>query len=412
MAGLTRKRRRLLVLSGVLLGLLGGMALGCCGLLYKRAGGAFRGPPSAMEANLSPGARKLLEDALAGLGSDGVVDYHVHLIGRDINPDWVSWCHPLQRARTMVYLSAAGVGLNDSVVEDYEARLLDLVRHIPTGGRFHVLALDRTYRADGTADPERTQVHVPNERAIDLARRHPGLFIPVVSIHPYRADAIAELEKWAAAGGRHVKWIPNAMGIDPSSERLDPFYLRMRRLGMILLSHTGLERALEAGDQDFGNPLLLRRPLDLGVRVVALHSACDGTSADLDSPRREEVPSFDLFVRLLGEPRYEGFLFGEISTLTFFRNAGGPLRKLLGRPDLHHRFVNGSDYPISAINVALRTSTLVSEGLITNGDRTYLNEIYGYNPLLFDLAVKRTVRHPETGTKLAHCVFRVPGALR
>ena len=68
------------------------------------------------------------------------------------------------------------------------------------------------------------------------------------------------------------------MGIDPSNDRLEPFYIRMRQLGMILLSHTGRERALEAGDQDFGNPLLLRKPLDLGVRVVALHSACDGSS--------------------------------------------------------------------------------------------------------------------------------------
>jgi len=202
------------------------------------------------------------------------------------------------------------------------------------------------------------------------------------------------------------------MGIDPSNDRLEPFYIRMRQLGMILLSHTGRERALEAGDQDFGNPLLLRKPLDLGVRVVALHSACDGSSADLDSARREEVPSFDLFLRLLEDPKYERLLFGEISTLTFYRNAGGPLRKLLERPDLHDRFVNGSDYPIPAINFVLRTSTLASEGFITDGERAYLNEIYGYNPLLFDLAVKRTVRHPVTGTKLADCVFAVPEDLR
>jgi len=36
----------------------------------------------------------------------------------------------------------------------------------------------------------------------------------------------------------------------------------------------------------------------------------------------------------------------------------------------------------------------VDEGLVTEGERELLNEIYDFNPLLFDFVFKRTVRLP------------------
>ena len=34
------------------------------------------------------------------------------------------------------------------------------------------------------------------------------------SIHPYRNDAVEEIEKWANRGIRLIKLLPNSMGID------------------------------------------------------------------------------------------------------------------------------------------------------------------------------------------------------
>ena len=48
---------------------------------------------------------------------------------------------------------------------------------------------------------------------------------------------------------------------------------------------------------------------------------------------------------------------------------------------------------------------LVGNGLLDEDDRELLNEIYEYNPLLFDYAVKRSIRHPETGTRFPASVF-------
>src|SRR6185295_3090714 len=107
-------------------------------------------------------------------------------------------------------------------------------------------------------------------------------------------------------------------------------------------------------------------------------------------------PNFDLFLRLMGEKRYEDLLFADISAMTQFNRSGVPLQTILAREDLHARLVNGSDYPLPAINVLIRTRSLVKQGYITTDERSSLNEIYHYNPLLFDFALKRTLKLPNT----------------
>ena len=99
------------------------------------------------------------------------------------------------------------------------------------------------------------------------------------------------------------------MGIDPSDPKCDPFYGKMKELDLILLSHGGEEKAVEAEeDQKLGNPLLLRRALDHGVKVIVAHCAGLGSNEDLDSKDRKVVDNFDLFLRLMDEKRYEGKL--------------------------------------------------------------------------------------------------------
>jgi mannonate dehydratase len=179
----------------------------------------------------------------------------------------------------------------------------------------------------------------------------------------------------------------------------------------VLLAHTGEELAVfSGGGQEFGNPLRLRRPLEMGVRVVALHSATFGRSIDLDSPGRERVPSFELFLRLMDDRRYAGLLYSDIAGVTFFNHSAEALATLLDREDLHPRLVNGSDYPLPAINFLVMTGRLARHGFITDEERDALNEIYGYNPLLFDFVVKRTLRHPGTGRGFSPSVFTLPPA--
>ena len=53
--------------------------------------------------------------------------------------------------------------------------------------------------------------------------------------------------------------------------------------------------------------------------------------------------------------------------------------------------LNGSDYPLPAIDPIISTRMLQKHGLISAEDRPALNEIYAHNPLLFDFVVKRRV---------------------
>jgi predicted TIM-barrel fold metal-dependent hydrolase len=73
-------------------------------------------------------------------------------------------------------------------------------------------------------------MYVPNDYIWRLCERYHH-FIPSCSVHPYRLDALAELQRSFDNGARLIKWLPNAMGIDPSSHLCQPYYDKCRELG-------------------------------------------------------------------------------------------------------------------------------------------------------------------------------------
>ena len=384
-------------------------------LLIDSVGGAFSFEPEALESGLSPAAQELVQKSLADVDRNKLADYHVHLVGLGvggtgnwINPHMTSLWHPGKRIRYSVYLSAGGIDDMERADQQYIERLIRLIRYGKGSGKFHILAFDRHYEPDGSIDEEHTEFYVPNDYAFAVAAQAPDIFVPVISVHPYRKDAVAELEKWAAKGARLVKWLPNAMGIDPSNPLCDEFYAAMRRLDMVLLTHAGEEKAVEAeADQLLGNPLLLRRPLDQGNKIIVAHCASRGKNPDLEAEETPLVDNFDLFLRMMDEAKYEGLLFCDISALTLVQRMGKPLRVLLERQDLHHRLVDGSDYPLPAINILIQTDKFVEQGYIKEHERPLLNEIYEYNPLLFDYVLKRTLRSPTSGKPFSAKVFEL-----
>src|SRR5829696_3764601 len=381
--------------------------------LIHSIGGAFTRRPEELTSKLSSRSSDLVRRAFDDVDPHRLIDHHVHVAGLGVggtknyvNPKMRTWTHPFHRIKFKVYMSSAGVVDEDNADPQVIERLASLVNHIRGHGKHRLLAFDKNYRRDGSADLEKTEFYVPNEYVFEVAQRYPELFVPNISVNPYRPDAISELEKWAARGARIVKWLPNAMGIDPSDPKCDPFYVKMKELNLILLSHGGEEKAVEAEeDQKLGNPLLLRRALDHGVKVIVAHCAGLGTNEDLDSKERRQTHNFDLFLRLMDEKRYEGLVFGEISAMTQFNRSGKPLQTILEREDLHERIVNGSDYPLPAVNILIRTRPLVKQGYLTGSEGKCLKEIYDYNPLLFDFVLKRSLKHPQTGKRLPAAVF-------
>lgn len=371
------------------------------------------GPPGGIE-QLSAAARRLVELAFAGLDLARVWDAHVHVVGLgtgasgcSVAPAMLSHFHPWRRLQFDVYLAASGVRDRRRADEEYVERLLALQRAANPRGRLLLFAFDAHVDEAGDEVPARTTFCTPFEHVLALARAHPEA-LPVASVHPYRRDALARLERAAEAGAVAVKWLPNAMGIDPSAPRCDPFYERLTALGLPLITHAGVERAVHAAQaQRLGNPLHLRRALDRGVQVVVAHCAGLGESVDLDAPGERRVPSFDLFLRLMGEQQYAANLWGEISALTLLNRCGRPLRELLTARELHGRLVNGSDYPLPAIDPLVSARWLRHLGYLEEGEAAPLEEIQAVNPLLFDLVVKRRLRLVVDGTvhRFAPAVF-------
>ena len=394
-------RRRWLLGGGAALGLAGAAGLAALGGSRLWPGDGLWNPCRAQLP------RRLEEHALVRAAWEGVDpakcwDAHAHLVGTGdsgsgivVHPQMDSLLSPAQYARRQFFLNAGcAPDAQGRVDQAYLSRLQQLVEGLRPGARVLLFAFDRAYGEDGQPDMARTAIWVPDAAARDAARAWPGAFEWVASIHPYRGDALDALEAARREGARAVKWLPAAMGIDPASPRCERFYRALVRLGLPLVSHAGLERAVHgAGRQEFGNPLRLRRALEAGVRVVVAHCASMGADRDLDrGPNGPPVESFVLFARLMDEPRYATRLYGDLSAVTQVNRAAPALRRLLERDDWHPRLLNGSDYPLPGVMPLFSVDYLVSLGLLEAAAAPVLKEIRGHNPLLYDFVLKRSLR--------------------
>ncbi|MBL4654675.1 MAG: amidohydrolase [Bacteroidia bacterium] len=404
------KKRYKITLGGLVLCLMVYFSLP---MIIAKIGGASSQAPEHMNENLSKEAMELIDSAYEGLNSNDIIDIHTHIAGTGnnsdcfVNENMQSFSHPIEFLKFQIYLNAAGVSDLKNVDQEYIKRLVSLVSNNKNHGKHTLLAFDKNYKLNGEVDLSKTQFYVSNEYVFKLSEDYLELFTPCISVHPYRKDALSELDKWGKKGAKIVKWLPNAMNIDPSNPKCDSYYEKMREYNMVLLTHAGHEKAVHSEEaQKLGNPLLLRRPLDLGVRVIIAHCASLGKSQDLDSDDKKLVKNFDLFLRLMDEEKYKGLLFGDISAMTQINRVGKPLKTILKRKDLHSRLINGSDYPLPAINALISTIELQNLGYISSKEKKYLDEIYDYNPLIFDFVLKRTLHLPGNDTlKLSDCIF-------
>src|SRR5262245_43791583 len=310
---------------------------------FHYIGGASTRKQHELKDCLSSKAADLVKRAFEDVDPQKLVDYHTHLVGLGaggtgniLNPAMRSRRNPIKYLKFSIYVSGAGIKDLEDADREFVTRLADQARHIEQHGKYRLLAFDKNYRPDGTPNLAKTEFYTPNEYVFKICDESPDLFAPAMSVNPYRLDALDELQKWAARGATLVKWLPNAMGILPSDPRCDPFYEKMKELNLVLLSHTGEEKAVEAKeDQLLGNPLHLRRPLDHGVKVIAAHCAGLGENPDLDSPQQQMTANFELFMRLMDDKKYEGLLFADISAMTQQNRIGQPLTTIITRTDLH-----------------------------------------------------------------------------
>ena len=352
-----------------------------------------------------PTPKRLLDDGVVTASWQGIDpaklwDCHAHIAGVGdgntgvwITPQMTSPLHPLQNLQRRFYLNASCTEREGKVDEDFVTRLLQCLDVFPSGAKVMLLAFDFHYDEQGERQEDMSAFFIPNRYAATLAQRFPDRLEWICSVHPYRPDAIDELHWSARQGARAVKWLPSAMGMDPASPKCDRFYQALVSLNLPLLTHGGEEKAVHGGSlSELNNPLRFRRPLDQGVRVIIAHCASLGEDIDIDrGPNGPRVEGFELFQRLMNEPRYEGRLFGDISAVTQANRTESILTTLIRRVEWHPRLINGSDYPLPGVMPLFSLRRFVSQRFLTDTQAHVLSEIRRYNPFLFDFVLKRSL---------------------
>ncbi len=403
--------------SRVAITLLGAAALAVVGLtvwhtFLDRAGGAYVYAPEDAAWVLSENAQRLIEQAFAGLGEGGAVDYRVAIFSRGqlgapaIDNDSFYRAHeagevaPLAWIAARLRMNAAGVGDPQRADAAYVSRLLRQVRAMPAPYRLHALARDTRYHDDGRRDTAATQVFVANDYVYWLSEQAPEIVVPVVSIHPYRADAMDAIAHWAGRGVTAVSWRPASQNIDLRDERAQAFYRALAEHDMALHVRVGAADARYEDAADWVDPLALRDALKAGVTVIASVRAGANSATGATTTAR--------LLDLLRTPAADERLRVALAGLLARQALADVLTPLLQHPQFYSNLRYASGYPLPAINARIDLEALADRGFIAPDQITPLREIYHVNPLMFAFVTLRSVRLPHTRLRLPDSVFAAP----
>jgi uncharacterized protein len=282
-----------------------------------------------------------------------------------------------------------GIRGSDAAVERaVEAKLVETLNQTDTLDAAVILAFDAVYDHNGNHDPANTHLYVSNDCVIDLCRRYRKMLFGA-SVHPYRRDAVAEIERCVRAGAVLMKWLPIVQNFNPADERCIPFYEALAHHRLPLLSHTGGEKTLPNLDPSVMDPALLLPAIQRGVTVIAAHC---GTRSAPGEP--DFVPTFMRMAR-----EHEQF-YGDTAALNL------PTRSyayapLLADRVVRQKLVHGSDWPVISVPPAM-TLTL-RQTFRALSDRNWMRR---------DVQIKRWLGFDDEYFHRAARVLSAAGTLR
>ncbi|RJQ16236.1 MAG: metal-dependent hydrolase [Nitrospiraceae bacterium] len=321
-----------------------------------------------------------------------IIDMHVHAAGIGAGSE----CFISERMRSSlkykVFLRSFGVTEKEVMEHGDEIIIRKLSEQLSRSEYVRaavVLAMDGAVDSQGKLDPENTEFYVPGEYVAREVQKYNNLYYGA-SINPYRPDAINRLDAAAEQGAVLVKWLPAIQHIDPADKRLIPFYLRMKELGMPLLTHTGDEHSFTKARNELSDPKRLELPLSLGVTVIAAHMATTGKNGG-----EENID------RLLSMFSAYPNLYADLSSLTQI-NKMRYLRKVLRHTEVHGRLLYGTDMPLPQTGIAspvFHTFKL--------SPRELISILQTDNPWDKDVALKRSIGFPEEIFENAASVLRI-----
>ncbi len=283
------------------------------------------------------------------------------------------------------------IGLSAQALKDdfdrlYVEHLLTLVRESSLTSAA-ILAMDHVYDENGKPTPEKELFYVPNSYVLELSRSHPE-FLPVVSIHPARADANEELERCLSEGAVMLKLLPLYQNVNCNDRRYTRFWERMAEAGLPLLSHTGGEHTVPNNEPTYADPRTMELPLQCGVTIIAAHSATKSGLFDRDY--------LEVLIEMMGH--YQNLYADDSAFNTPFRSYG---YKPALRSPLVDRLVHGSDYPVFVYGRWARMRGLIDKATFQR---------WGNHPNVIerDYQIKRAIGLPDAVFTRAGGLLRKP----
>jgi len=271
-----------------------------------------------------------------------IIDIHTHLAGLShggtdcfISPEkFDSLLYKLMRSKLGIYNAHRENRLDAAYLE----RLDKDIAAATSSGTLDaavIFAHDRIHLENGELHPKQ-ELYVPNEYAFACAERAGtrGRFLPAMSVHPYRKDALEETEKWIERGAVAMKWLPNSQGMDPGDARCFKLYDLLASKKIPLIAHTGGEHTVSIIRPELGDPEKLRPALDRGVTVVMAH--CGTKSGLFDG---DWLPAFCNLARINSN------CWGDTSAFC----TPGRVRwmgRILKEEGVVEKLIHGSDYPV------------------------------------------------------------------
>jgi uncharacterized protein len=277
-------------------------------------------------------------------------------------------------------------GHDDAATEQaLERALIDALQTTSDVDAAVVLAFDAVYTRDGRLDEEATHLYVANDYVADLAARHPKIRFGA-SVHPYRRDAVAELERCVRAGAVLCKWLPITQRFDPADPQCISVYEALAHFGLPLLSHTGWEHVLPRLDPTVAAPARLVPALERGVTVIAAHCGTGRVPGEGSYLRQ--------FMRLA---RDHERLYGDTAGMNL-PNRWGSYDALLADDVVRQKLVHGSDWPVPAYPRPWRHGWRASRAILSEP-----------NQLRRDVEIKRALGFDEAYWGRGAEILRVTG---
>lgn len=224
-------------------------------------------------------------------------------------------------------------GADAQTEQDLEAKLLGLVRETPRLDKIVLLAFDAVYNDQGQLDEKNTHLYVKNDHVLQLSQAHENVLFGA-SVHPYRKDAAAELERCINKGAVLLKWLPIVQNFNPADDRCVPVYELLAHHDIPLLCHTGGEKSLPNLNQHVADPMLLLPALERGVRVIGAHCGTKSAAGETDF-----LPNWSRLAR-----DHEHF-YGDTAALNLPTRSYA-YRTILADDLLRSKLLHGSDWPI------------------------------------------------------------------